>query len=302
MILSVGEILFDVFPEYKRLGGAPFNFAFHMKRLGFPVRFISRIGNDAEGKKISEVLQKYGFELDCLQIDDNFETGKVFVGIDENGIPDFNILQNAAYDNLVFNDSIKTMLYGRVDLIYFGSLIQRSINGLATMQHILDQKRPHTKLLYDVNLRPRCYSNTIIIESLKHTNILKLNDEELHTIKEMFGFEKSNETFVEFLFREFPIEMVALTRGAQGSELFTEDQHIVHRSYGLKNIVDTVGAGDGFSAILAAGYLHKWHPDKILSVATDFAEQICQIEGATPVETAFYDHFKSFISDLEQNR
>ena len=150
MILSIGEILFDVFPGYKRLGGAPFNFAYHMKQLGFPTRFISRIGNDVEGKIISEKLQQYGFELDCLQKDNNFETGKVLVEIDEKGKPDFNILPNTAYDNLEFNDSIQVMLSGTVDLIYIGSLIQRSVQGFSTIQHIMDEKRSQTKLLYDV--------------------------------------------------------------------------------------------------------------------------------------------------------
>lgn len=300
MIISIGEILFDIFPGYKRMGGAPFNFAFHIKQLGFPTRFISRIGNDTEGEIISEKLQQYGFELDCLQTDETFPTGKVLVSIDENGTPDFTILPNTAYDNLEFNDSIKTMLDETVDLIYIGSLIQRSDNGFATIQHIIKQKQPYTKLLYDVNLRPQCYKKTIIIESLKHTDVLKVNDDELHTIKDMLGFEKTNEEFVEFLFNQFSIEMIALTRGAQGSELFTKNQHAVYRSYGLANIIDTVGAGDGFAAILAIGYLRKWHPDKILSIATAFASQICKIEGAIPLDVNFYEKFKGIIEQQEK--
>jgi len=295
MILSIGEILFDVFPEYKRLGGAPFNFAFHMKRLGFPVCFISRIGNDAAGETISQKLRKYGFGLDCLQRDDDLETGKVIIRTDENGIPDFNILQNSAYDNLAFDNSIKTMLNHKVALIYFGSLVQRSSRGFTTLQHIFKQKRPDAKLLYDVNLRPECYSSKIIIESLAHTDILKLNDEELHTIKEIFGFKKSDKAFINFLFKEFDIEMIALTRGSWGSKLFTENQHAIHRSNGLKDIVDTVGAGDSFAAILAIGYLQKWPLDKILSIATTFAEQICRIKGAVPRDTGFYYSFKRII-------
>lgn len=295
MILSIGEILFDVFPEYKRLGGAPFNFAFHMKRLGFPVCFISRIGNDAAGETISKELRKYGFGLDCLQRDDEFETGKVIISTDKNGTPDFNILQNSAYDNLVFDDSIKKMLSYKVDLIYFGSLIQRSNRGFDTLQRIFEQKSPDVKLLYDVNLRPQCYSSKIIIESLKHTDILKLNHEELHTIKEIFDFKKSDKIFIKYLLKEFEIEIIALTRGSWGSELFSENLHAMHRSDKLKNIVDTVGAGDSFAAILAIGYLQKWHFDKILSIATTFAEEICRIKGAIPWDAGFYYNFIKII-------
>jgi len=299
MILSIGEILFDVFPGYKRLGGAPFNFAYHMKQLGLPSRFISRVGNDAEGKIIFEKLQQYGFEPDCLQMDDKFETGKVRVGVDENGKPDFNILPNTAYDNLEFNDSIQVMLSGTVDLIYIGSLAQRSRKGFTTIQHILNEKRPQTKLLYDVNLRPRCYSRRIVTESLKHTDILKLNDDELHTIKDMLGFKKKEEAFVEFLRNEFSIEMVALTKGEKGSEIYSKDQHTVYRSRKLNNIVDTVGAGDGFASILAIGYLLDWFPHKILSVATSFAEEICKVEGAILLDNRFYEHIKVMIEQPE---
>lgn len=295
MILSIGEILFDVFPEYKRLGGAPFNFAFHMKRLGFPVCFISRIGNDTAGETISKELRKYDFGLECLQRDDEFETGKVIVSTDKNGTPDFNILQNSAYDNLAFDDSIKTVLNHKVDLIYFGSLIQRSNRGFTTLQRIFEQKRPDTKLLYDVNLRPQCYSSKIITESLKQADILKLNHEELHTIKEIFSFKKSDKIFIKYLLKEFKIEMIALTRGSWGSELFTENQHAIHHSAKLKNIVDTVGAGDSFTAILAIGCLQKWYLDKILSTATAFAEQICRIKGAIPKDAGFYYNFIKII-------
>jgi fructokinase len=173
------------------------------------------------------------------------------------------------------------------------------VKGFSTIQHILDEKRLHTKLLYDVNLRPQCYSRKIVIESLKHTDILKLNDDELHTIKDMLGFKNNDEAFVEFLRKEFSIEMVALTKGEQGSEIYSKDQHTVYRSRKLNNIVDTVGAGDGFASILAVGYLLDWFPYKILSVASSFAEEICKVEGAILSDKRFYDQIKMMIEQPE---
>ncbi len=295
MILSIGEILFDIFPDYKRLGGAPFNFAFHLKKLGMPVRFISRVGKDAEGDEIAGMIERYGFGLDNIQTDAQHATGTVLVETDDKGVPNFNILENTAYDHLDYTNAVKTMLSGTVDLIYIGSLAQRSPKGFETIQRILNDKRPHTRILYDVNLRPDCYKDAIIKESLKHTHVLKLNDEESDIIKKMFGFRKNSRKFVEFLFTEFPLEMLALTKGAQGSELYTKDLHIHHKSRQLKNITDTVGAGDGFAAILAIGYLRRWPMDTILATATGFAEKICRIEGAIPDNPNFYKDFKKII-------
>jgi fructokinase len=299
MILSIGEILFDIFPEYKRIGGAPFNFAFHLKNLGIPARFISRIGDDADGKEILQQLKHRGFFTDNIQIDHRHPTGRVMVKLDARGVPEFNILQNMAYDHIAFDPSIASMLDENPDLIYFGSLIQRSPRGFQTLHNILTRRnRQHTKCLYDINLRPQCFSKTIITESLKQTDVLKLNDEELEIIKQMFGFEKKSSAIIEFLITEFDIEMISLTKGQKGSCLYTKNEAFCTAPISTGKIVDTVGAGDAYTAILATGYLNTWHPERILKVATEFASRICEIEGAVPPPGKFYETNKRLIKEI----
>ena len=289
MILAIGEILFDIFPGYKRMGGAPFNFAFHVSNFGMPARFITRIGNDADGKEILQELKQFGFITDDVQVDDKHNTGKVIVTLDAKGVPEFNILPNVAYDHIAFDPSIASLLNEKTQLIYFGSLIQRSECGFTTVQKILSKRHRNTRCLYDVNLRPQCFTKAIVMESLKQTHVLKLNDEELEIIKQMFGFEKKSRKFIEFLMIKFDIEMISLTKGEKGSCLYIKDGEYCIEPNKIRKIVDTVGAGDAYTAILAIGYLNKWHPERILTVATDFASSICKNEGAIPSSKSVYE-------------
>jgi len=236
MILVVGEILYDVFPDYKRLGGAPFNFAFHLKNLGFPVRFVSRVGNDADGKDIIGKLEQFGFNLDDIQIDPTRPTGSVQVRLDENGVPNFKITPDVAYDYIEFERKVHAPLIQTSELIYYGSLVQRKAPGFKTIQAILTRKSPSARCFYDINLRPACYNHAVVLTSLSQTNVLKIN-----------------------------------------------------------KIIDSVGAGDAYAAMLAAGILRQWHPETIVHRASLFASQICKIEGAIPESVSFYEPFTGII-------
>lgn len=299
MILAIGEILFDIFPGYKRLGGAPFNFAFHLKNIGIPVCFISRIGNDTEGGEIIKQLKKYGFEIKNIQIDDKHRTGKVIVRLDGKGVPDFDILTDVAYDYIEFNSEITSLVNENIKLVYFGSLAQRSEYGFKSIQRILSQRHPGTKSLYDVNLRPNCFSMPVITESLKQCDVVKLNNEELRILKEMFVFKKSDLAFIKYLLIKYNIEMLSLTRGSDGSELFTVDQHYRIKSGPLKDVADTVGAGDAYTAILSIGYMNNWPPERILEQATEFAARICRQKGAIPADSGFYNSIISILKREE---
>jgi len=288
VILAIGEILYDIFPEYKRLGGAPFNFAFHLKNLGMPVCFVSRIGDDLEGGEIINFLQQHDLPIENIQIDSRHSTGKVLIELDDKGVPAFNILPNVAYDYIEFNTSIASLLNANTKLIYFGTLAQRSEYGFKTIQQILEQRRPATKCLYDINLRPHCFTGQVIVESLRHCDLLKLNDEELEILKQMFAFKKSSLAFVEHLMIKYRLEMLSLTKGKNGSELFTLDKHFQTQPAKLDNVVDSVGAGDAYTTILSIGYINKWPPELILEKATEFAARICEIKGAIPIDPNFY--------------
>lgn len=302
LILAIGEILFDIFPNYRRLGGAPFNFAFHLKHLGFPVRFISRIGNDEAGKSILKTLIEHLFDIDTIQIDEKHGTGKVLVDIDEDGIPRFEILPNAAYDYIAYDASLDMLFESEIKLIYFGSLVQRTSNGFSTVQKLLSQKNPKTKCLYDINLRPKCYDKTIILQSLEKTDILKLNEEELGLLRDVLSGAVNTSRFIRSLMGSYAIEMVVLTKGDAGSALFTENGEYEIKSGKITQVVDTVGTGDAYAAMLCIGYLKRWHPARIISTASNFAERICMIEGAIPSSRDLYEEFKKQISENENGQ
>jgi len=289
MVLVVGEILFDIFPAYRRLGGAPFNFAYHLKKLGIDTRFISRIGQDESGREIRDYIGRHGFHVDDIQIDAEHETGKVQVKLNPGGTPEFHIRPNAAYDFIRFDESVKALLDHRPALIYFGTLVQRTEIGFQTIQQMLSQKNSATHTLYDINLRPGCYSEKIIAASLEKTDILKLNHEELSVLSRLLGQKTGDRALVSNLFSAYGIESIVLTAGENGSEWHTEKEHRRIKPTGTMHIVDTVGAGDAYAAIVAWGYLLKWPIEKTLSLAGSFSAHICSIRGALPADDEIYN-------------
>ena len=289
MVLVVGEILFDIFPGYRRLGGAPFNFAYHLKKLGIDTRFISRIGKDEPGREIIDFIGRHGFNVDDIQIDANHETGTVQVKLNPDGTPEFNIRSNAAYDYITFDTSVKALLdHHPPALIYFGTLMQRTQNGFQTIQQMLSKKKTVTRTLYDINLRPGGYSEKVITASLKQTDIIKLNHEELLFLSRMLEAKTGRRAVIDKLFSNYGITSIVLTAGENGSEWYSETDHRRINPTGKIDIVDTVGAGDAYAAIVALGYLQKWPVEKTLSLASYFAAHICTLEGAIPSENDVY--------------
>ncbi len=288
MIFVAGEILFDIFPDYRRLGGAPFNFAFHLHKLGWPVRFASRLGQDPEGAAARAFLQQHGFDMQLMQTDSRYATGRVQVTLEQAGVPEYHILANAAYDQVIFDDAMQAALQQQIDLIYFGTLFQRTQNGFDTLNAIMAHKPPLARGFYDINLRPGCWSEQVVAASLDHTDILKLNESELEVLQGIYAFSQTQEGFVADLMAACNIEMVALTLGAQGSHLFTRAEHVYLPAHPVSHIADTVGAGDAFAAMLADGLLQNAAPQAMLSAASEFAARICGIAGAIPESADFY--------------
>jgi len=292
VVLVIGEILFDEFPDYRRLGGAPFNFAYHLKNFGFNVRFISRIGIDDAGKEILHRLELAGFNLDDLQLDDIHPTGSVKVKLDKRGAPQFDIISEVAYDYIEFIPEYHANLIDEARIIYFGSLVQRSAAGCENLQAFISRNASKKQNLYDINLRPGCYSNDIIEKSLLKTDILKLNTAELEKLMQMRSLKMENEQFVHYLMETHSIPNVSLTKGELGSELFTNHGRFSSDSADVIKVVDSVGAGDAYAAMLAAGMLKNWPPQEILERAALFASRICEIKGAIPQSSSFYEPFK----------
>jgi fructokinase len=280
LILVIGEILFDEFPKYRRLGGAPFNFAYHLKNFGFNVRFISKIGMDDAGKEI---------------LHDVHPTGRVKVRLDKSGTPQFDIISEVAYDYIEFIPEYHSSLISEARMIYFGSLVQRSEAGCENLQAFVSRNSPEALNFYDINLRPGCYNKAIIEKSLLKTNILKLNTNELGKLMQMLPLKTNNDAFVHHLMKTHSIHTVSLTKGELGSELYTNQRCFTAEPTETITVVDSVGAGDAYAAMLAAGLLKKWQPQKILDRASLFASRICEIKGAIPDSELFYEPFKSLF-------
>ena len=297
MILVIGEILFDVFPNYRRLGGAPFNFAHHLKKFGFNVRFVSKIGIDDAGKEILHRLELAQFNLDDIQIDDTHPTGTVKVELDESGIPQFDIISDVAYDYIEFVPEYHSGLTNAAQMIYFGSLVQRSKAGFENLQRFISHHASETSNFYDINLRPGCYTNAIIEKSLPKTHILKLNADELEKLKQMLSLKIGNDEFVHHLMQTHSIRSVSLTKGESGSALFTDHGSFTSKPAEAIKVVDSVGAGDAYASMLAAGLLKNWRPEEILERASLFASRVCEIKGAIPESATFYEPFKALFTE-----
>lgn len=297
MILSVGEILFDYFPEGKRLGGAPFNFAAHLKALGLPVTFVSRVGEDEDGDEIVDALVRRGFESSMIQRDPSRITGRVTVTLDDQGVPEFTIVPDVAYDHLAYTDVLAEALAQAPRMIYYGTLIQRSSAASATVMKLLENRLPSTKCFCDLNLRKNGYDKNSVIRSLVHSDILKLSDGELLTLKHLFNVHTTDKLFIDDLMHNFAVERLCLTSGLQGAALFTPDNVFFAEADPQGAVVDTVGAGDGYAAILAAGVLLGWAPALALRRASRFAGALCGLRGAIPEDPDFYRPFLAWMND-----
>jgi fructokinase len=299
MIVSIGEILFDIFPGYRRIGGASFNFAYHLLKMGIRINFVTRVGEDEAGRDILNFMDLHGFNISHVQRDDRHETGRVSVSLDNEGNPEFNIITNVAYDFIEFNAAVSELLQSKPDLIYFGTLAQRTESGFETIQQILSARDRGTRCIYDVNLRPHCYSEQIIMASLRQCDVVKMNEDELRTLKKMHGRFDSDEDFINDILQSYGIEMVSLTRGKRGSSLYTTANSYHQEIASTASVADTVGAGDAFAAVLAAGYVNQWPPERIIEKATELAGKVCGIKGAIPKDADFY---KDLTDALKESR
>lgn len=279
VIVGIGEILWDVFPEGKQLGGAPLNFSYHCAQLGASAHPVSAVGADADGAEIRQILALKHLTDTFVQTDERHSTGRVNVSL-RGGKPDYEIVRDAAWDHIRFDDSLRD-LAARADAVCFGSLAQRSPDSRAAIQAFLEAVRPGGLRIFDVNLRQDFYSREILESSLRHANILKLSDEELPVLAGMFAFSGNTQEQLRALLLGFELRLVAFTRGAQGSLLVTADGTADHAGIPTE-VVDTVGAGDSFTAAMCMGLLQNHPLEEINRHACQVAAFVCSRAGATP--------------------
>lgn len=288
-ITSVGEILFDIYPNHKRLGGAPLNFIYHIKKLCDNGNIISRVGKDVLGNKAINELKHAGISTDFIQFDNQHPTGMAKVVLENNAVPDFIIDTDSAFDFIETTDEIENLLNIDTDCLYFGTLAQRSDVSRNTTQSFFNRG---LKYFADINLRQNFFDENILERTLQTSDFIKVNYDEMHTLNDLFiQTEYSTEKVAFELMEKFELKMIAVTRGKDGASIFENGKRNDYSNVYSK-VVDTTGAGDAFSAILCLGYLLGFEIPYINKLANDFASDICQFEGALPKNDRIYEGYR----------
>lgn len=278
-IVGIGEILWDLLPNGKVLGGAPANFVYHVSQFGFDGLVVSAIGNDDLGDEILRNLYTKKM-LNHLQKND-FPTGTVNVTIDEKGIPQYEICENVAWENIGFTPEIKKLAQS-TKAVCFGSLAQRNNVSRTTIHRFLDLLPAGALKVFDINLRQHFYSNEVIESSLQKCNILKINDEEIVLIAKMFNWKHLSETDIcKKILNDYSLTIVILTKGSEGSCIFTANETYFKTTPKIK-LADTVGAGDAFTAAFIASLLKNKTIAQAHEKAVQVSAYVCTQFGATP--------------------
>ena len=278
VIVGIGEILWDMLPTGKALGGAPANFAYHAQRLGEEGWAVSAIGDDPLGAEIMDIVTDKKLR-NIIAVTDK-PTGTVQVSLDEKGVPSYNIMEDVAWDNIPFTPEMEA-LAARADAVCYGSLVQRMASRDSVLR-FLRATRPEALRVFDINLRQHYYSPEVIDESLKLANILKINDEEIRIVADMFGLGADDTAACRALVERYALKLVILTKGADGSEVITADEAIP-QAVGKVKVVDTVGAGDSFTAAFVVAYLRGDSLSDAQRLANETAAYVCSCKGAMPL-------------------
>ena len=254
LVIGMGEALWDVLPEGKKIGGAPANFAYHVSQFGLPSCVVSAIGNDPLGHEIIENFTSKGLTHQIETVP--YPTGTVQVEIDQAGVPQYEIKENVAWDNIPYTAKLE-QLAEKTSAICFGSLAQRNVVSRNTINRFLDAIPAENDplIVFDVNLRQGFYNKEILCNSMKRCNILKINDEELVTVSRMFGYpgiDLQDKCWI--LLGKYNLRMLILTCGINGSYVFTPG-NVSFQPTPKVEVADTVGAGDSFTAAFISSIL-----------------------------------------------
>ena len=279
-IVGLGEALWDVLPEGKKLGGAPANFAYHAGQYGEQSIAVSALGEDKLADETVAALEEK--HLNYLMPSVPYPTGTVQVELDDEGVPTYDIKENVAWDNIPFNDEMKEIARN-CRAVCFGSLAQRNIVSRQTIQAFLDATPDDCLKVFDINLRQNFYTKEIIQESVKRCNVLKINDEELVQIGRLFGYpglDISNKCWL--ILGKYNLDMLVLTCGVNGSYVFTPG-NVSYQPTPQVEVADTVGAGDSFTGTFCAAILRGLPVTEAHKLAVEVSAYVCTQNGAMPV-------------------
>jgi fructokinase len=281
LVVGMGEALWDMLPEGRKLGGAPANFAYHVSQFGLDSRVVSAVGDDELG---NEILANFAEkQLDCQIEKVTYPTGTVQVTLDEKGVPCYEIKEGVAWDNIPYTPALEN-LAKQTHAVCFGSLAQRNAVSRETINRFIDQMPEDENVLkiFDINLRQHFYSKELIEASLKKSNVLKINDEELVVVGEMFSFadiDFQDKCWV--LLAKYNLKMLILTCGTEGSYVFTPGE-VSFLETPQVQVADTVGAGDSFTGAFVAAILSGKTVKDAHRLAVDVSAFVCTQNGAMP--------------------
>ena len=279
LIIGLGEALWDMLPEGKKLGGAPANFAYHAGQFGLDTMAISALGEDQLAEETIEALEQNGLKYLMPRVP--YPTGTVQVTLTGNGIPAYEIKENVAWDNIPYTTEIHEVAKS-CRAVCFGSLAQRNITSWATIRQFLDDTPEDCLKIFDINLRQQFYTKDVIEESLKRCNILKINDEELVVIKRMYGYDDLDmRDICEKIRSEYDLKMLVLTCGTNGSYVFAPGLTSFQETPKVK-VADTVGAGDSFTGSFCAAILNGKRIEEAHRIAVEVSAYVCTQNGAMP--------------------
>jgi fructokinase len=286
LMVGLGEVLWDLLPARKALGGAPANFAYMASVLGDQGIVASRIGTDQLGHDACARMRELGLNTTFVQQDEQHGTGTARVSIDVTGQPDFTIQERVAWDFLEWTPAWEE-LAANADVICFGTLAQRSPVSASTIKRFLTKSQPSALRICDVNLRQSFYDREVLHRSFCHANVVKLTGPELSTVADSLelGIRSGEDWLARELLREYRLRLVCITRGPQGSLLVSDEETVEHRGFAV-DVVDTVGAGDAFAACLA----HHLHLGRSLEEMSRSANRLASWVATQPGAMPPVDH------------
>lgn len=280
-IVCFGEVLWDVFPTHKKIGGAPLNVAVRLKSFKNEVAMIGAVGNDELGELILQYINDLQINSEAVAVLENFKTGKVAVTLNEKGAATYKIVHPKAWDKISLTKAA-IELVKKSDAFVFGSLITRDAVSKNTLYQLLE----FTKYaIFDVNLRAPFYTKEVLVELMQKADFIKLNDDELYEVSTFLGSKFNNlEQNIHFVAQKTNTLHICVTKGEHGAVLFYNDQFFYNSGYKIK-VVDTVGSGDSFLASLVSKLINGENPQKSINFACAVGALVAQNEGANPILT-----------------
>jgi fructokinase len=295
-IICFGEVLFDVFPTHRKIGGAPLNVALRLASLGIDAQIISRVGNDEIGKELLAFVKENGVTTDTIQVDQNLSTGEVIVQLNDKGSASYTINYPVAWDKIYCGPE-EEILVKKADALVFGTLVCRDSVSHASLLEIINYAK---YAVFDVNLRAPFYSKEILINLMMQSDFIKFNDDELYEVSAFMNSPyHSLEQNIHFIAEQTNTKHICVTKGSHGAVLYYNEQMYYNSGYKV-DVIDTVGSGDSFLAGLLSKLLYENNPQQAIDFACALGAIVAKNEGANPkISTSEINQFMDPTKQFE---